>query len=1111
LKLKKILAVLLVFAMMFSLVAITASAVDFEGDGTAENPLQIGTAEELQAFAARVTAAENGDEALCAILTADLTIENWTVIGKWPTGTAIAQWSTDSPNPFSGTFDGDGHKLTLSKTGTAATTQIPATDYNMALFHTIGTNGIVKNLILDVYFSGNSYLAGVAIRNYGTIDYIMVDGSIIASAATSYLGGIVSINGCKEVDGVVVSGKILHCVNNADITCTYSNANTGAGSGSKIGGICGNFLGEMRYCVNLGTIIGADSFAALASTDTPSVAKPSPEWYIISDCYNAGAVINMSTRTETKFGAAMVNSTYGGLLGGALVRLLGWVDVGAYKVSNTFNYGTVLNGHGTEETASDDFSYQIVIGGVAGAEYLDYHIADVFSNIYYRDGIGGRLFAPSHLLDANGSSTDRVKTVIHSRTAEEFASVALAAALNNGRTGADAPWEYVAGNDYPTLKFERTGAANAYALAVSAGANGSVSSVSGNYNAGDEITVTATANGGYHFVNWTAEGIELETETASTQTFIMPANAVTLTANFAEDIPIPPTIDAVATYGGAITANGDGIYTVTPTVTGYVIDSIWIDGVQLNGVQSLTTYTTTGAQSPVRSVVASFAYTVNFNIPANGALSVSRGSETLTSGSIVRGGDALTIVATANSGYQLDALTINGLTRVGSTNDYTVTAAQSSRPSITATFKAASTPSTPYYPPSGSGSTAATPPSSEPSASQTTAPTPEPETKAPATSAPTVVDTETVAPDTTTTTNADSGKTTAVSEVKPEDVKTAVEDAKKAVEAEKAKPENEGKTVVAEVKIEATTAEMATVSEIDLVVETVRAIADAKDVVLTIETNNATITLDSAALDTIAQGKTDGETVKIVVEQVDNNSSTELNEKQKEKVGDGPALDLSVTVGTTVVHEFNGNVTVTVPYTPPATLNSADQDLLTVYYLDDDDNIQEMLGAKYDAATGTITFTTDHFSKFFVSEWISPFADISKPDWFYKDVRFAYSNGLISGTDKGFEPALNLTRAMLITILARHDGVDTTSGETWYSAAVKWGVQSGITDGSNLDGNITREQFATMLYRYSGLGDGWGGDALDWAQTQSIMNDGRGGDGATRAEVAAMLQRWLTQ
>ncbi|MCL2350976.1 MAG: cadherin-like beta sandwich domain-containing protein, partial [Firmicutes bacterium] len=85
-----------------------------------------------------------------------------------------------------------------------------------------------------------------------------------------------------------------------------------------------------------------------------------------------------------------------------------------------------------------------------------------------------------------------------------------------------------------TANFEKDAAA--YALTVAAGAGGSVSgTVSGKYAEGYAVNVTATADSGYHFVNWTATGVTLADNTNSAAAFAMPAGGVTITANFEKD------------------------------------------------------------------------------------------------------------------------------------------------------------------------------------------------------------------------------------------------------------------------------------------------------------------------------------------------------------------------------------------------------------------------------------------------------------------------------------------------------------------------------------------------------------------------------------------------
>jgi|GEM_PF-4173139 len=75
-------------------------------------------------------------------------------------------------------------------------------------------------------------------------------------------------------------------------------------------------------------------------------------------------------------------------------------------------------------------------------------------------------------------------------------------------------------------------------LNVTASTGGTViGTVSGYFEEGDSIAVVATPNNGYHFVNWAATGVVLPNASTTTVTFLMPANAVTLTANFAQNLP----------------------------------------------------------------------------------------------------------------------------------------------------------------------------------------------------------------------------------------------------------------------------------------------------------------------------------------------------------------------------------------------------------------------------------------------------------------------------------------------------------------------------------------------------------------------------------------------
>jgi uncharacterized protein (DUF2164 family) len=393
---------LLAAFMAFSLLSATAFAED-TGDGSPDNPLQIGTNDALLSFAERVT---NGETTLCAELTASLTVDNWTAIGK--TGRA---YYNDSSIAYIGVFNGNGHKLTLSKTAT----QAPEAN-NIALFDTIGTGGVVRNLNLDVDFHGIRALAGVATINYGTIEYVTVTGTIESSlpSTESFVGGIAAYNKYKTVNGVPVPGKILHCINRASIS-----------GGSKVGGIVGNLLGEIRYCGNEGKISGA-SVGGLVATAS-GIQETPQEIFIISDCYNVGVVESSQTGN--------INNTSGGLFAGSDTYMKNWPN---YSVSDSFSYGNIA-GSGV---------YRNIIGGVLAD---DVYIIQRYSNIHFLEGIGMQLAKNNASLNGeDGFGTDLVKTVIHKQTAEAFTNGTVLAALNGTRTGGAAPWKQ--GELYPELK-----------------------------------------------------------------------------------------------------------------------------------------------------------------------------------------------------------------------------------------------------------------------------------------------------------------------------------------------------------------------------------------------------------------------------------------------------------------------------------------------------------------------------------------------------------------------------------------------------------------------------------------------------------------------------------
>ena len=90
--------------------------------------------------------------------------------------------------------------------------------------------------------------------------------------------------------------------------------------------------------------------------------------------------------------------------------------------------------------------------------------------------------------------------------------------------------------------------------------------------------------------------------------------------------------------------------------------------------------------------------------------------------------------------------------------------------------------------------------------------------------------------------------------------------------------------------------------------------------------------------------------------------------------------------------------------------------------------------------------------------------------WAASDVDFVSARELFNGTAPAlFSPEANMTRGMVVTVIARLAGENTDGGANWYDKGCAWAVANGVSDGTDPNGSITREQLATMLYSYAKL------------------------------------------
>ena len=221
-----------------------------------------------------------------------------------------------------------------------------------------------------------------------------------------------------------------------------------------------------------------------------------------------------------------------------------------------------------------------------------------------------------------------------------------------------------------------------------------------------------------------------------------------------------------------------------------------------------------------------------------------------------------------------------------------------------------------------------------------------------------------------------------------------------------------------------------------------------------------------------------------------------------------------------VMPEGVARAQVTVPFTNASAS--------TVVYAVRDNGTREIIGAVVTAEG--LSFTAKSNMTVEVTDRKVSFQDVPGTHWAAEAIAFTTGSGLFTGMDEGsFAPDATLSRAMLFTVMARLQGVETEGGEHWYSKAKDWAAASGISDGSNPEASITREQLATILHRYAGQPaasssgnsfadsgeiSGWANDAMAWAVSAGILNGKPGNllepaSAVSRAELSAMLKRYI--
>ena len=212
------------------------------GEGTAANPYQIGSAAELYWFAALVngdTSVEGvaaADKAACAELTQNIKVNSGVLqsVGSLAADasgfTAWTPISTDTDNPYTGTFDGKGYTISGLYSYNTNNSNL------IGLFGYVGSGSKICNVgIVDSYFNGRSGIGGVCgyCISGGEITNCYNTGTVIGTGMN--IGGVCGYN----------SGTITDCYNTGNVSGTSTSDQEGF-----VGGVCGCNSGYP----NMGTI-----------------------------------------------------------------------------------------------------------------------------------------------------------------------------------------------------------------------------------------------------------------------------------------------------------------------------------------------------------------------------------------------------------------------------------------------------------------------------------------------------------------------------------------------------------------------------------------------------------------------------------------------------------------------------------------------------------------------------------------------------------------------------------------------------------------------------------------------------------------------------------------
>ena len=545
-------AVSLLLALVMVFVLLPAKAAK------ADEPVEIGTYDELKAFSARVN---NGESSLNAVLTADIVA----------TDTHFPQIAGNGE--YNGVFDGQGY--------TIEGINISLDSAYVGFFSFIGTSGVVRNVALkDVHIYGISYNGGIVGNNKGVVQNCCVIGSVSGSAA--YSGGIVGFNNSR--------GRVQYCYYACETSTAINNG----------GGVAGRNEGTVKYSYYDSDKVSASGAIKLNSGTATSVSGLST-----AQMTGAAAQENM---TGFDFGSIwLVSESY---------PVLKQPETHELTVNSGTGSGEYPAGKRVTITANEP-EIGMAFAGWSGADGLtftegsastatatfimpneDVMLTATYDTAYtvtVVNGTGGGAYVEGAAVTVTANEAEH-GTAFAGWTGTEGLTF-----TSGGASTATATFIMPAGDVSLAATYE---AMPAYTVTVRNGTGG------GTYYEGDLVTITAEEQGpGMAFAGWTGvSGLTFTNGSASTATatFTMPASDVTVTATF-EEIPMHTVTVNNGTGSGSYYEGESVTITANMPETGMAFDG-WTGADGLTFTSGNATALTAAFTMPARDVTVTATY-----------------------------------------------------------------------------------------------------------------------------------------------------------------------------------------------------------------------------------------------------------------------------------------------------------------------------------------------------------------------------------------------------------------------------------------------------------------------------------------------------------------------